>query len=581
MNALADLVQRRRRGEVRNLAVLDGGLAGRIWLRQLLAAADLAVVVAAELPMERALRSAGDGAVRLALVDGGTRSGIGLWDLIEDRVMRVRTLAPDVGVAVVTAGAFNPRLLPPRTWIISPASDPDDVAAMVATVQDAQRDRNPLRREWPPASRTGRSSPAAAPILGGTPNFNIRHPGMLVPIARVGAALDAPVYCELSPQEALVHYSRGAGDRVRAALTELRTCADLVAGATGCDLRLHLDHCDDPGILVHALDVGFDSIMADGSDLPLRMNIRFTRHAVERARDVGVPVEGEVGSIDPEGKRRTSRSEPADVTAFLAETGVAFLGVNIGQVHGTDYGFGRSLRDLRLLAELERAHRGDDARSFSDACAELDSELAAHRHRSHRDPERACIRRMHERLIAGPPASVESLLAEAYDALPLASWPVLGTLERRWHERRAARAGERTDIRNRLLGAGAAARTDGPRLLDFDLLRSVSAATAAAGARVVVHGGSSVDRDDLRYLSRLGVARVNFGSRPFNAFVQAVASTLPGVQVSGRDAVAFLAEQAADWRDWLERPPLFLESFEEELRRSYFHPLRGGGEAVW
>src|SRR5262249_51271888 len=155
------------------------------------------------------------------------------------------------------------------------------------------------------------------------------------------AALGTPVTCEVSPQEALTYHLDGSGSRddrrrVRTALGRLREDVDLVSAATGADVRLHLDHCDDPELIVHALGVGFDSVMAAGPCGPLAMTARSTRRAVEVASAFGVPVEGEVGSMDPHARRRTSRTLIDDLREFVERTEVAYVGLNAGQVHGSD-----------------------------------------------------------------------------------------------------------------------------------------------------------------------------------------------------------------------------------------------------
>jgi len=405
---------------------------------------------------------------------------------------------------------------------------------------------------------------------------------MLVPIARVAAALGAPVVCELSPREALTYQVDGGGSRderrrVRAALARLRDDVRVVSEATGADVRLHLDHCDDPELIVHALGVGFDSIMADGSARSLGLNARFTRRAVEVASSFGVPVEGEVGSMDPHGRRRTSRTVIGDLREFVERTEVAYVGLNAGQVHGTDYDYRRARQAMREIEDLDSVHGGDDPRSLSQSCVELDAALASvgvdagH-------PDRRCLLRIRERLIEEPCTPVQSVLADAYASVPTACWRLLGQLEQVWHQRRLAVATRRSALYGRVASDGAAGLPrDQARFLDFDLLRQAGAAVAGTGTGLVLHGGSSVAFEDLPLLRTLGVARLNIGSRPFHAFLRALESRRPTpVRLAGTwDVVRFLAEHAGDWRRWLAEPPSFLAAYEDELRRRYFVPLLG------
>ena len=71
--------------------------------------------------------------------------------------------------------------------------------------------------------------------------------------------------------------------------------------------RLHLDHIpviDEDGkrvdflsIIRRAIELGFDSVMVDGSRLSLADNIEATRSVVELAHAHGIPVEAELGAV--------------------------------------------------------------------------------------------------------------------------------------------------------------------------------------------------------------------------------------------------------------------------------------------
>jgi fructose/tagatose bisphosphate aldolase len=586
VTALADLVRGTTRSADRHLALSESDLVDRPAVRASLARAGLGLVVAHELPVERALRSLGSGCAVLVLVDAGTRCGLQLQDFIDQQVRRVRERAPYAGVAVIAGSDVNVRLLPPRTWVIAGDRRPVDVGPMVQAVLENREAHEDVFGSWPQATPNPRGSRLVrrrARIPHTVPNFNVRHPAMLVPIARVASALGTPVFCEVSPQEALTYYDDGGATRdhrrrVRAVLSRLRDDVDLVAEVTGCDIRLHLDHCDDPQLIVFALGVGFDSIMADGSARSLAMNVRFTRHAVELAGEYGVPVEGEVGSMDPRGRRKTSKTLLDDLRGFVEESRVAYVGMNAGQVHGSDYGYRRSRRAIGDIDDLERTHGGDDPLSLYRACSELDSELAAAGVAAHH-PDRRCLRRIRERLVEEPYAPVQEVLGEAYASVAVACWNLLARLEHAWYRRRLAVAARKSALYDSV--ALSAARFDGSRepqrYLDLDLLRQASAAIAHSGTRVVLHGGSSIAYDDLRLLRPLRVARVNVGSRPFVAFVRALAARCPDPVglTEVWDVVRFLGEYAADWRDWLGAPPSFLPVYEEELRRRYFGPLLG------
>ena len=119
--------------------------------------------------------------------------------------------------------------------------------------------------------------------------------------------------------------------------------------------RLHLDHVpvideDDQqvdylAILTEALDLGYESVMVDGSRLSLEENIAATKQVVERAHAVGVPVEAELGAVlgHEEGPLPPYEelfasgrgfTDPDEAKRMVGETGVDWLSVAIGNVHG-------------------------------------------------------------------------------------------------------------------------------------------------------------------------------------------------------------------------------------------------------
>jgi len=121
---------------------------------------------------------------------------------------------------------------------------------------------------------------------------------------------------------------------------------------------LHLDHATELGSIRRAIDLGFTSVMIDGSTLPFEENVRLTRSVVDLARPRGVSVEAELGHVGGMDLEETAcaestLTEPAEVTRFVAETGVDALAVSIGTQHGVY----RSLPTLNIerLAELDAA----------------------------------------------------------------------------------------------------------------------------------------------------------------------------------------------------------------------------------
>jgi fructose-bisphosphate aldolase, class II len=106
------------------------------------------------------------------------------------------------------------------------------------------------------------------------------------------------------------------------------------------DVCLHMDHCKDIDAIKRAIDMGYTSVMYDGSSLPLEENIRNTQMVVDYASSKNVSVEGEVGTIGgaEEGIVVSSDdamyTDPKDAFRFVTETGVDALAVAIGTTHG-------------------------------------------------------------------------------------------------------------------------------------------------------------------------------------------------------------------------------------------------------
>ena len=119
--------------------------------------------------------------------------------------------------------------------------------------------------------------------------------------------------------------------------------------------RLHLDHVpviDEDGeltdyeqIIAEAINLGYDSVMIDGSRLTLEDNIEKSRKIVLLAHKADIPVEAELGAVlghesgplppyeelFASGKGFTSSAE---ASRFVMETEADWLSVAIGNIHG-------------------------------------------------------------------------------------------------------------------------------------------------------------------------------------------------------------------------------------------------------
>jgi ketose-bisphosphate aldolase len=77
--------------------------------------------------------------------------------------------------------------------------------------------------------------------------------------------------------------------------------------------------------------------MYDGAHLPFEENIKTTRRIVEIAHDFGIPVEAELGKIPDAGESvnwEDYYTDVAEAQRFVEETGVDYLAISVGIVHG-------------------------------------------------------------------------------------------------------------------------------------------------------------------------------------------------------------------------------------------------------
>lgn len=119
----------------------------------------------------------------------------------------------------------------------------------------------------------------------------------------------------------------------------------MMAEKASVPVCVHLDHGDDLNILKTALEMGFTSIMYDGSVLPYEENVANTRIAVEMAEAWGASVEAEIGAMGRqefgsvgEGEEGDSveacYTDPVQAGDFTKATGIDALACSFGTVHG-------------------------------------------------------------------------------------------------------------------------------------------------------------------------------------------------------------------------------------------------------
>ena len=124
------------------------------------------------------------------------------------------------------------------------------------------------------------------------PAFNFNNMEQLQAIIMAAVETKSPVILQVS-----------SGARKYANQTLLRYMAEGAveyAKELGCarpEIVLHLDHGNSFELCKSCIDMGFSSVMIDGSHLPYEENVALTKKVVEYAHQYGVTVEGELGIL--------------------------------------------------------------------------------------------------------------------------------------------------------------------------------------------------------------------------------------------------------------------------------------------
>jgi fructose/tagatose bisphosphate aldolase len=569
------------------------------WARPLLERLDVRTVIADErLPCERVLDTLAAQSVAFVCEELPV-SGLAAMTWAARRTEVLRRDDPLLGVVFMVEDhrALDPRALGPLVRTLSPGDT--DLPHFLAEVQRVRHEYHwELRNRRPGGRPAGAATAPPARWTGTVPNFNVKHPSMLLPYALLSARTGRDVYCEISPQEALLFVAdsggRGPAPAVAEVFRTLRQDVDRLNTALGSRLRLHLDHADDYEVVEAACEAGFDSVMVDGSGRTLHQNVLFTNAATELARRYGVLVEGEIGSIDGAGLRKWNKTTLSDFTRFVENTDLDLVGAHVGQFHSFDYGFATTRRSLAEVGLLDDRATGDDLHAFAEACTRVEKDLTdaglpgysaehrlvaelARRATTQGDGSQAGSQ-------AGP--RLDAVFREARTRVPVFQRPLLDALEKEWLEQRLAKARRKTELWDEVF-ATEPAREHRYAAIDHGLVQALTGVLEGTGRALVVHGGSSLSRVDLASLPAHGVARVNFGSGVYADYLEALRAHLPMDLAAHLNSpmgegtwkhvrrMSYLAEATRDWRSWTDAPPSFVDTFVSRLERCYAAPLRG------
>lgn len=165
------------------------------------------------------------------------------------------------------------------------------------------------------------------------PAFNFNNMEQLQAIVMASVETKSPVILQVSK-----------GARNYANQTLLRYMAQGAveyAKELGCahpEIVLHLDHGDSFELCKSCIDMGFSSVMIDGSALPYDENVALTRKVVDYAHQYDVTVEGELGVLagveDEVSAAESHYTKPEEVIDFVKKTKCDSLAISIGTSHG-------------------------------------------------------------------------------------------------------------------------------------------------------------------------------------------------------------------------------------------------------
>lgn len=120
------------------------------------------------------------------------------------------------------------------------------------------------------------------------------------------------------------------------ALAPIGSASIALAERSVVPISVHLDHAEDIILVNEALDLGFDSIMFDGSKLNYKENVQISKKVADKCRSYGATIEVELGEIGgKDGVHAPGiRTNPKEARDFYDSTGVDLMAVAVGSSHG-------------------------------------------------------------------------------------------------------------------------------------------------------------------------------------------------------------------------------------------------------
>lgn len=174
--------------------------------------------------------------------------------------------------------------------------------------------------------------------------------------------------CEAKKCPVILQVSAGAMKYMRP--TYLKKLVEAAVEDTGIDIALHLDHGADFETCKKAIDVGFTSVMIDGSHHVFEENIKATKEVVDYAHARGVVVEAELGKLAgvedavKVAAKDATYTDPDEAVEFVKRTGVDSLAIAIGTSHGAYKFKGEAKLDFDRLQTITTKLEDNGIKNF-------------------------------------------------------------------------------------------------------------------------------------------------------------------------------------------------------------------------
>lgn len=175
--------------------------------------------------------------------------------------------------------------------------------------------------------------------------FSVGNMEMILGAVRAAEETNTPIIIQIA--------------EVRLPTSPLKVIGPMMVAAaenSSVDICVHLDHGLNYETVETALELGFSSVMLDGSLLDYEDNIKLTQRVVNTAQEYGASVEAELGVVGGnEGGGKAHKiqcTDPAVADDFCKRTGIDALAVAIGNAHG-HYKVAPELR-LDVLSDINK-----------------------------------------------------------------------------------------------------------------------------------------------------------------------------------------------------------------------------------